>query len=142
MPRSYHGIQSLRKVYARKTGRNTAILVATILGPHANATFYSFGSPRKRFRDATSLLEVLFATALQKTNYAGYGSYYVKVMENIEKMYPGLKDLLKQNGPYKPKNHFLLELQLSREESKRSKEMPRRREESSHLKWTLNRATH
>ena len=36
--------------------------------------------------------------ALQKMNYARYGSYYVKVMENIEKMYPGLKDLLMQNG--------------------------------------------
>ena len=34
--------------------------------------------------------------ALQKMNYARYGSYYyyVKVMENIEKMYPGLKDVL------------------------------------------------
>ena len=36
--------------------------------------------------------------ALQKTNNARYGSYYVKVMENVEKMYPGLKDLHEQHG--------------------------------------------
>ena len=36
--------------------------------------------------------------ALQKTNNARYGSHYVKVMENVEKMYPGLKDLHEQHG--------------------------------------------
>ena len=35
--------------------------------------------------------------ALQKTNNARYRSYNVNVMENIEKMCPGLKDLLEQN---------------------------------------------
>ena len=36
--------------------------------------------------------------ALNKTNYARYGSYYVGVLENIEEMYPGAKQLLTKNG--------------------------------------------
>ena len=41
---------------------------------------------------------LLLYFALQKTNYARYGSYYVKVMKNIKKMYPGLKNLLEKNS--------------------------------------------
>ena len=33
-----------------------------------------------------------------ETNYARYGSYYVGVLENIEEMYPGAKQLLTENG--------------------------------------------
>ena len=35
--------------------------------------------------------------ALNKPNYAGYASYYVGVLENIEALYPGLKELLDNN---------------------------------------------
>ena len=36
--------------------------------------------------------------ALHKTNYARYSSYYVKMLENMEVLYPGLKDLLSEKG--------------------------------------------
>ena len=31
-------------------------------------------------------------------NYARYGSFYVETLKNIEKIYPGMKELLKKNG--------------------------------------------
>ena len=36
--------------------------------------------------------------ALNKPNYARYASYYVGVLENIDVLYPGLKELLDNNG--------------------------------------------
>ena len=36
--------------------------------------------------------------ALNKTNYARYGSYYVEAMKSIEERYPGLKQLLEEKG--------------------------------------------
>ena len=36
--------------------------------------------------------------ALHKTNYARYASYYVKMLENMEVFYSGLKDLLSEKG--------------------------------------------
>ena len=39
-----------------------------------------------------------FYFALNYSNYARYGSYYVQVLESIEQMYPGLKDMLKCKG--------------------------------------------
>ena len=36
--------------------------------------------------------------ALHKTNYARYASYDVKMLENMEVLYPGLKDLLSEKG--------------------------------------------
>ena len=42
------------------------------------------------------MLKILFTTLFHtpEMKYAPYGSYFVMVMEIIEKMYPGLKDLL------------------------------------------------
>ena len=57
--------------------------------------------------------------ALQKTNNPRFGSSYVKVVENIEKIYAGLKYLLEKNGmSVQAQDHSLLELKLSREERK------------------------
>ena len=36
--------------------------------------------------------------SLQKVNYARYGSFYVEVLLKMEKLYPGLKDLLREKG--------------------------------------------
>ena len=35
---------------------------------------------------------------MDKTNYACYGAYYVAVLERIEQLYPGLKDLRDKKG--------------------------------------------
>ena len=35
---------------------------------------------------------------LNKTNYARYGSYYVKSLESIEERYPGNRELIRQKG--------------------------------------------
>ena len=35
-----------------------------------------------------------FYFALDKINYSRYGSYYVNLLENIEQIYPGLKELV------------------------------------------------
>lgn len=39
-----------------------------------------------------------FYFALNKTNYARYGSYYLEFMKSLENNYPGLKDMLKTKG--------------------------------------------
>ena len=39
-----------------------------------------------------------FYFALDKTNYARYGSFYVETMRQIEQKHPGLKHLLKEKG--------------------------------------------
>ena len=39
-----------------------------------------------------------FYLSLDKQNYARYGTFYIKVLENIEIHYPGLKDLIKEKG--------------------------------------------
>lgn len=39
-----------------------------------------------------------FYFALNKTNYARYGSYYLQTMEQIESLYPGLKEMLQYKG--------------------------------------------
>ena len=39
-----------------------------------------------------------FYFSLDKQNYARYGAFYIKVLENIEIHYPGLKDLIKEKG--------------------------------------------
>ena len=39
-----------------------------------------------------------FYFALNKTNYFRHGSYYVNLLENIEQIYPGLKELLRYKG--------------------------------------------
>ena len=36
-----------------------------------------------------------FYFALNETNYSRYGSHYVNLLENIEQIYPGLKELLR-----------------------------------------------
>ena len=41
---------------------------------------------------------ILFYFALNYSNYARYGSYCVQVLELIEQMYLGLKDMLKSKG--------------------------------------------
>ena len=39
-----------------------------------------------------------FYFSLNKTNYFCYGSYFVNLLENIEQIYPGLKELLRYKG--------------------------------------------
>ena len=36
--------------------------------------------------------------ALNMTNYARYGSYYVEILNCIDQLYPGMKDMLKTSG--------------------------------------------
>ena len=138
MPRSYHGIKSVKKVYARdrergETPRFCLLLYLDLMQTqHFVHLAVQDNDFEMRIRSWKFYLPLYFA--LQKTNCARYGSYYVKVMENIEKMYPGLNDLLEKNGmSVQAQDHSLLELKLTRAESKRSTEMPRHREESSHL---------
>ena len=87
--------------------------------------------------------------ALQKINYARYGSYYIKVMENIEKMYPGLKDLLKQNGmSVQAQESFPVRVavdQRGEQTINRDAKTPGgiksfAADSTSILKWTLNRS--
>ncbi len=87
--------------------------------------------------------------ALQKINYARYGSYYIKVMENIEKMYPGLKDLLKQNGmSVQAQESFPVRVavdQRGEQTINRDAKTPGgiksfAADSASILKWTLNRS--
>ena len=98
MPRSYHGIKSLKKVYARdrergETSRFCLLLYLDLMQTqHFLHLAVQDNDLEMRIRCWKFYLPLYFA--LQKTNYARYGSYYVKVMENIEKMYPGLNDLL------------------------------------------------
>ena len=47
--------------------------------------------------------------ALNRTNYARYGSFYVSVLQNNENIYPGLKTLLETKGlSVQAQNHYPL----------------------------------
>ena len=36
--------------------------------------------------------------SLNKVNYARYGSFYVHTLVNMDNLYPGLKELIQENG--------------------------------------------
>ena len=59
-----------------------------------------------------------FYFALNKTNYSRYGSHYVNLLENIEQIYPGLKELLRYKGlSVQAQDRYKLRKQLIKGES-------------------------
>ena len=56
--------------------------------------------------------------ALNKTNYARYGSYYYNNLVNMEQLYSGLKHLVKDSGMYKHKKASPQEPQSTNEGNK------------------------
>ena len=87
--------------------------------------------------------------ALDKTNYARYGSYYVAVLERIESLYPGLQRLLENKGisvqaqrkyPHRVAIDQRGEQTLNREAKTTGGIKNFASDSSGILKWTLNRA--
>ncbi len=87
--------------------------------------------------------------ALNKPNYARYASYYVGVLENIEVLYPGLNELLDNNGfSVQAQERYPLRTAIDQ----RGEQMFNRdakaaggiksfaNDSKSVLKWTLNRS--
>ena len=69
---------------------------------------------------------LLFYFSLNKTNYAQYGSFYVKSMENMESLYPGNRGLIKKRAClYKVKEIMHFVQQLINKGNRGSIEMPR-----------------
>eukprot|EP00794_Sanderia_malayensis_P014842 gene14842-biopygen11931 len=90
-----------------------------------------------------------FYFALDKQNYARYGSHYVAVLERIENLYPGLKDLLKDKGisvqaqevyPHRVAVDQRGEQTLNREAKTTGGIKNFAASSSGILKWILNRA--
>lgn len=87
--------------------------------------------------------------AFDKQNYARYGSYYLESMLQIEENYPGLKDLLKNNGlsVLAQENHNVRtaidqrgEQTINRDAKTAGGITSFASNDSSVLKWCLNRA--
>ena len=90
-----------------------------------------------------------FYLSLDKQNYARYGAFYIKVLENIEIHYPGLKDLIKEKGTsIQGQEHVKLrtatdqrgEQTLNRDAKITGGIKCFSDDEKSILKWTLNRS--
>ena len=90
-----------------------------------------------------------FYFALNYSNYARYGSYYVQVLESIEQMYPGLKDMLKCKGlSVQAQEKYSLrtsidqrgEQTINRDAKTSGGVKAFSTEEESVLKWCLNRS--
>ena len=89
--------------------------------------------------------------ALHKTNYARYALYYVKMPENMEVLYPGLKDLLSEKGmSVQAQERFPLRVPVNQRgeqtlisDAKTTGGIKYFAADSSAvLKWTLNRSEH
>ena len=85
--------------------------------------------------------------ALHKTNYACYASYHVKMQENMEVLYPGLKDFLSEKRmSVQAQNRFPLivpvdqrgEQTLNRDAKTTGGIKCFAADSSAVLKWTLN----
>ena len=90
-----------------------------------------------------------FYFALNYSNYARYGSYYAQVLESIEQMYPGLKDMLKCEGlSVQAQENYSLrtsidqrgEKTINREAKTSGGVKAFSTKEESVLKWCLNRS--
>ena len=92
-------------------------------------------------------LPLFFAT--DKTNYSRYGAYYVAILERIEELYPGLRNLLETKGmsvqaqgkvPLRVAVDQRGEQTLNRDAKTTGGIKHFASDNSSVLKWTLNRA--
>ena len=92
---------------------------------------------------------VPFYFAMDKTNYARYGAHYVAVLERMEQLYPGLKDLLDKKGmsvqaqeklPLRVAIDQRGEQTLNRDAKTTGGIKNFASDSSAILKWTLNRA--
>ena len=90
-----------------------------------------------------------FYFAMDKQNYARYGSFYVETMTNINNLYPGLKSLLEKKGisVLGQNNHNVRtaidqrgELTINRDAKTTGGIKKFVGNENSVLKWCLNRA--
>ena len=90
-----------------------------------------------------------FYFALNFSNYARCGSYYVQVLESIEQMYPNLKDMLKCKGlPAQAQEKYHLrtsidqrgEQTINRDAKTSGVVKAFSTKEESILKWCLNRS--
>ena len=90
-----------------------------------------------------------FYFALNKTNYSRYGSHYVNLLENIEQIYPGLKELLRYKGlSVQAQDRYKLrtaidqrgEQSINRDAKTTGGIKSFAVDNTSVLKWTLNRS--
>ena len=87
--------------------------------------------------------------SFQKVNYARYGSFYVEVLLKIEKLYLGLKGLLREKGmSVQAQEHFPLRVAIDQSGEQTLNRDAKTTGGTTHfasdstgiLKWTLNRA--
>ena len=90
-----------------------------------------------------------FYFALNKTNYARYASYYVGVLDNIDLLYPGARQLLSENGlSVQAQDRYLLGTAVAQRVEQTIKRDAKTtggikyfaNDSKSILKWTLNRS--
>ena len=90
-----------------------------------------------------------FYFALNKTNYSRYGSYYLRLLQDIEEVYPGLKELLRYKGLLvQAQSRYMLctaidqrgEQTINRDAKTTGGIKSFSFSDSSVLKWTLNRS--
>ena len=80
-----------------RTWQDSTILV-DIPGPDEKSALHTAvqeNDLKQRLQAWEYFIPYCFAT--NKSNYARYGSFYLRMMQGIEENYPGLKALLKQN---------------------------------------------
>ena len=87
--------------------------------------------------------------SLQKVNYARYGSFYVEVLLKLEKLYPGLRGLLREKGmSVQAQENFPLRVAIDQRGEQTLNRDAKTTGGITHfasdstgiLKWTLNRA--
>ena len=125
-------------------------MVESVFGFDGKATVDPHCCSRKQFRLTDALLEVFLPLyfPLQKVNCARYGSFYVELLLKIEKLYPGLKCLLREKGmSVQAQEHFPLRVAIDQRGEQTLNRDAKTTGGTTHfasdstgiLKWTLNR---
>ena len=86
---------SARRGEHGKTAQYWLIYLDLMRNQHALHTAVQENDLKQRLQAWEYFIPYCFAT--NKSNYARYGSFYLRMMQGIEENYPGLKELLKQN---------------------------------------------
>ena len=90
-----------------------------------------------------------FYFALNKTNYSRYGSYYLRLLQDTEEVYPGLKELLRYKGlSVQAQSRYMLRTAIDQRGDQAINRDAKTTggiksfsfSDSSVLKWTLNRS--